>query len=67
MKLRIVLATVVALSVSCGGGDRAGDRAVLQNKGSDTLVNLALAWAETYMSWHPLVRISVTGGGDLFV
>jgi phosphate transport system substrate-binding protein len=34
------------------------------NKGSDTLVNLALAWAEAYMSLHPDVRISVTGGGS---
>jgi len=36
----------------------------LQNTGSDTLVNLALAWAETYMGIHPEVRISVTGGGS---
>jgi phosphate transport system substrate-binding protein len=32
--------------------------------GSDTLVNLALAWAEDYMQLHPEVRISVTGGGS---
>jgi phosphate transport system substrate-binding protein len=36
----------------------------IQNKGSDTLVNLALAWAEEYMDLHPEVRISVTGGGS---
>ena len=36
----------------------------LQNTGSDTLVNLALAWAERYMQGHPAVRISVTGGGS---
>lgn len=36
---------------------------MIQNKGSDTLVNLALAWAERYMADHPYVRISVTGGG----
>jgi len=34
------------------------------NIGSDTLVNLALAWAEEYMSLHPQVSISVTGGGS---
>ncbi len=34
------------------------------NKGSDTLVNLALAWAEKYQSIHPEVEISVTGGGS---
>jgi phosphate transport system substrate-binding protein len=36
----------------------------IENEGSDTLVNLALAWAEAYMSLHPDVRISVTGGGS---
>ena len=34
------------------------------NKGSDTLVNLALAWAEQYHQLHPEVEISVTGGGS---
>lgn len=34
------------------------------NKGSDTLVNLALAWAEKYHQLHPNVEISVTGGGS---
>jgi len=36
----------------------------IENKGSDTIVNLALAWAEQYQSDHPDVRISVTGGGS---
>jgi phosphate transport system substrate-binding protein len=36
----------------------------IENKGSDTLVNLALAWAEAYMALHPDVRLSVTGGGS---
>jgi len=36
----------------------------IENKGSDTIVNLALAWAESYQSIHPEVRISVTGGGS---
>ncbi len=36
----------------------------IQNKGSDTIVNLALAWAEKYQEIHPEVRISVTGGGS---
>ncbi len=36
----------------------------IENKGSDTLVNLALAWAELYMHEHPQIRISVTGGGS---
>lgn len=36
----------------------------IENKGSDTIVNLALAWAEKYQSEHPEVSISVTGGGS---
>ena len=34
------------------------------NKGSDTIVNMALAWAEAYTGQRPEVRISVTGGGS---
>lgn len=41
-----------------------GAAVLIENKGSDTLVNLALAWAERYMQEHPEVRISVTGGGS---
>jgi phosphate transport system substrate-binding protein len=36
----------------------------IENKGSDTIVNLALAWAERYQTEHPNISISVTGGGS---
>jgi phosphate transport system substrate-binding protein len=36
----------------------------IQNKGSDTMVNLALAWAETYGQIRPEVQVAVTGGGS---
>jgi phosphate transport system substrate-binding protein len=36
----------------------------IENKGSDTIVNLALAWAEKYQQIHPEIRLSVTGGGS---
>ena len=38
--------------------------AYIQNKGSDTMVNLALAWAEKYQTLHPEISLSVTGGGS---
>jgi phosphate transport system substrate-binding protein len=38
--------------------------AYIDNKGSDTIVNLALAWAEKYRELHPEIRISVSGGGS---
>lgn len=36
----------------------------IQNKGSDTMVNLALAWAEAYREVKPDLDIAVTGGGS---
>lgn len=43
---------------------KSGDRVVLQNKGSDTLVNVAQAWAEAYKSVNPAIAVAVTGGGS---
>ena len=40
------------------------DSVTLTNKGSDTIVNLALAWAEAYHEAYPNVSVSVTGGGS---
>ena len=68
----ILLLALLALTgvgiVSCADdAGRATPKAsvgLIENKGSDTLVNLALAWAEAYMSLRPQVRISVTGGGS---
>jgi phosphate transport system substrate-binding protein len=58
------------LLTSCGtdsnGSAAASDSSAryIENKGSDTIVNLALAWAEKYQGEHADVRISVTGGGS---
>lgn len=64
--LFILLASVSGCGPSSAGGEGAPAQAStsIQNKGSDTIVNLALAWAERYQVEHPDVRISVTGGGS---
>ncbi|MRS03818.1 PstS family phosphate ABC transporter substrate-binding protein, partial [bacterium] len=36
----------------------------IENKGSDTMVNMALYWAEQYQKENTNVSISVTGGGS---
>jgi phosphate transport system substrate-binding protein len=68
-----VLLFAVLFSVSCGSGgetggsnssDGSGESRAIQNKGSDTLVNVALSWAETYRNVDPTVTIAVTGGGS---
>lgn len=68
MKRAAAVLTLIFLLLSgCAGSTNdnaeAAASAYIQNKGSDTIVNLALAWAERYQDEHPEVRISVTGGG----
>ena len=55
---------LLVFMLACGpGGDRAS-REVIQNKGSDTLVNVAQAWAEAYGAVNPSLAVAVTGGGS---
>jgi phosphate transport system substrate-binding protein len=42
----------------------AGDKNSIQVKGSDTMVNLAQAWAEKFMEENPGDLVAVTGGGS---
>ena len=61
---------ILIFSTSCGPASSSTETAsdssatYIENKGSDTIVNLALAWAERYQAEHPEIRISVTGGGS---
>jgi phosphate transport system substrate-binding protein len=71
MKLRALftgfLLVIAILSVSCSSSASQSapeTTTYIENKGSDTIVNLALAWAEYYQEGHPEVSISVTGGGS---
>jgi len=74
MRSVITLFTLGVLSMlaGCGGnadvegtaGAHSGQRVVLQNKGSDTLVNVAQAWAEHYKEVNPDIAVAVSGGGS---
>jgi len=66
MRKLIAACVLLVLLVACRPTEgEAGEAGVaIQNVGSDTIVNLALAWAETYQSQHLDVRIAVTGGGS---
>ena len=67
--LLVIILLIPIFIASCGptsseGAASDSSGAYIENKGSDTIVNLALAWAEKYQDEHPEVRISVTGGGS---
>jgi phosphate transport system substrate-binding protein len=59
------------LQTGCGKSSSSGldsggvsNKATIQNKGSDTMVNLAQAWAEEYKKGAPEVDVEVSGGGS---
>ena len=64
--LILLLAACGAPQQSSGEGanGEGGGSAMIQNKGSDTLVNAAQALAETYRTVRPSVAIAVSGGGS---
>ncbi|MBF8256538.1 MAG: phosphate binding protein, partial [Anaerolineales bacterium] len=62
-----IVLSVLLSGVGCTPGSPSGPapaRQAVVTKGSDTMVNLALAWAEAYLEVAPAVEISVTGGGS---
>lgn len=65
---RLLLCLSILLLAACSSSQVSGDSnqetISIQNKGSDTIVNLALAWAEEYQNQHTTIRLSVTGGGS---
>jgi len=65
---RLVLAALVAgmlawHSLACSRPKQA-EKTVIQDSGSDTMVNLAQAWAEEYAKVAPTVSVEVSGGGS---
>jgi phosphate transport system substrate-binding protein len=66
LSLAGLLAGSACKKKSEGGGDQAAAPAkkkAIQNIGSDTMSNLAQAWAEEYAKVNPTVSIEVSGGG----
>ncbi len=63
MKIQSIIVTSL-LTAAVMAASSVQARTVLQNKGSDTLVNVAQAWAEEYQKVEPEVAIAVSGGGS---
>src|SRR5262245_6072475 len=67
-RAKILIGAVLALAggVSCGkGAEGAASSAVkIANVGSDTMLQLAMAWSEAYKAVEPGVSVEVNGGGS---
>jgi phosphate transport system substrate-binding protein len=65
-QLAAACGALLALGGGCGksvGSDKAAAK-VIRVEGSDTMVNVAQAWAEQYHRRHPDVSVQVLGGGS---
>jgi phosphate transport system substrate-binding protein len=71
-QIRVLICAAATVSFLIGGCGRSQDGAsgssrassTIQVKGSDTMVNLAQAWAEEYKKVAPDVTVEVSGGGS---
>jgi phosphate transport system substrate-binding protein len=59
--VRLSVAVASVFVSACGGGT---DRIVIENTGSDTMLDVAQAWAERYQTVNPAVAVAVSGGGS---
>jgi phosphate transport system substrate-binding protein len=64
--LAVLFPLAALLACGGGGGQTAGAPAktIIQDKGSDTMVNVAQVWAEEYRKVAPDVEVEVSGGGS---
>jgi phosphate transport system substrate-binding protein len=62
--LPLIFILISACNYRPNTAQAADNQHIIQNKGSDTLLNLALAWAEAYQKIEPSTSIAITGGGS---
>ena len=61
---RLLGSTIAATIVLACQNSFADTRTIIQNKGSDTLLTVAQAWAEAYPAVNPNVSVAISGGGS---
>ena len=69
LTIALVSTAVLTLITACSReGEQktapTSEKFVIQNTGSDTMVNLAQSWAEKYAEINPSVSVEVSGGGS---
>lgn len=63
IKLALAAIVAMALAVSLPQTAHAADKKVIRVKGSDTMVQIATAWAEAYHKIRPDITVDANGGG----
>jgi phosphate transport system substrate-binding protein len=63
IKLAALVLSLLAFG-GCGWGSNDEGKTIIRVDGSDTMVNLAQAWAETYYKTRPGVSVQVLGSGS---
>jgi len=66
LALAAVMLLALAPAPGCGrpSTERPGGKTLIQNKGSDSMVIVALVWADRYSATQERVGVAVTGGGS---
>jgi len=59
-----MLIILLAAPAGCLQSSPAAPEAIIRVEGSDTMVNIAQAWAENYHKLHPQISVQVLGGGS---
>jgi phosphate transport system substrate-binding protein len=62
-RIRAALTLSVTAAIAAGLCPQTGTAAVIRVKGSDTMIQLATAWAEAYHKVKPSVQVDPNGGG----
>jgi phosphate transport system substrate-binding protein len=67
LRAGVFMAAGTLILTGCGRNDSGtggGRKLAIANIGSDTMVNLAIAWADAYSKVDPTVSVEVNGGGS---
>ena len=54
----------IFIPAGCGKSASSVPETIIRVEGSDTMVNIAQAWAENYHKSHPQISVQVLGGGS---
>jgi phosphate transport system substrate-binding protein len=64
LRLAMLPLALIFIAAGCGKSGSGSGETIIRVEGSDTMVNVAQAWAENYDKLHPEVSVQILGGGS---